>query len=122
MIDCIKANELMPWYAKKNLPSEEARLIVNHLMNCPVCREELRGIIRMVREHQAGMEQMQGLTETTWKTVVARTHGLPVIQVDMGHSLLGLSLRVLVENMRIPLRGDLFLLGYRCPLFAFGAA
>lgn len=121
MMDCTKANELMPWYAKKNLPSEEARLMADHLMNCPACREELRWIIGIAQEHQAALEQTPGLTETTWKEVEARTHGLPVVQVDMGHSLLGLSLRMLVENRGIPVTGDLFLLGYRTPLFAFEA-
>ncbi|MCL0029598.1 zf-HC2 domain-containing protein [Dehalococcoidia bacterium] len=121
MMDCIRANELMPWYANNNLPSEEAWLIADHLVNCPACREELRWIIRMAREHQADLEQMPGLTERTWNKVVARTRGLPVVQVNMGHSLLGLSLRVLVEGRGIPMRGDLFLLGYRAPLFAFEA-
>ena len=116
-MNCRKARELLPWLATGALPPEDQAGLMEHLAGCAPCRAELARELRLVREVRAALEGLPGAPEGTWEKVLARTRGIPLGKLELGSFLMGLSLGLSLQGGRVPLEGELWLLGRKFPLF-----
>ncbi len=116
MIDCTKVRELIPWYANGTLPAGEAREVAAHLAGCPACRAELAEAALISIEVKNAVALLPGAPERIRETVLPQGE-VPVARLDLGSFLLGLSLGLSVKGNKVPVQGDLRLLGRRVNLF-----
>lgn len=116
MIDCKKAQGLMPWYANGTLPPVEARELAAHLAGCATCREELATTIRLSLEVNKAISRLSGAPDAV-RSRVLPSREVPVARVDLGSFLLGLSLGLSVKGTKVPVQGNLRLFGRKVRLF-----
>lgn len=116
-MNCQEVRELIPWYAAGSLPPEEAGALVGHVAECTACRMELAQTMRLVWGVREAVQRLPGVPAETWGKVLARTRGIPVGRLDLGSFLLGISVGLSVREGRVPLTGELRVLGRRVPLF-----
>ncbi|HIQ01872.1 MAG TPA: zf-HC2 domain-containing protein [Anaerolineales bacterium] len=121
-MNCREVRELIPWYAARSLPPEEREELILHLAGCASCQAELAQAVRLVWGVREAVQRLPGVPGETWGKVLARTRGIPVGRLDLGSFLLGISvgLSVRVREGRVPLTGELRVLGRRVPLFEIG--
>ncbi|MGB2983046.1 MAG: zf-HC2 domain-containing protein [Candidatus Bipolaricaulia bacterium] len=117
MTDCNCARELIPWYASGTLSSDETKGVTAHLAACESCREELAGTLRLKIEIEGEIRRLPRLSDATWKQVAAEALGQPVVRLDVGSFLLGFSLGSRVRGGKVPVRGDLSVMGRKIRLF-----
>lgn len=116
MIDCGEARELIPWYVTGTLPAAEARELAAHLAGCPACRAELADAALLSIEVKNAVSRLPGAPEKIREKVLPQSE-FPVARLDLGSFLLGLSVGLSVKGNKVPVQGDLRLLGRRVRLF-----
>jgi len=118
--DCREIREVIPWYATRSLPLEQAREVAAHLARCDACQNELVTILRLSVELSESYRSLPGLPGEVRRRVEARTHGKNLASLDVGSFLLGFSLGASTRRGVVPIQGDLRLLGRRIRLFSTG--
>ena len=116
MIDCEEARELIPWYANGTLSPPEARELAAHLAECPACRAELADALLLSIEVRDAISHLPGAPKKVKEEVLPQSE-VPVARLNLGSFLLGLSLGVSVRGSKVPVEGDLRLLGRKVRLF-----
>ena len=116
MIDCHHVRELMPWYATGTLPPAAAQEVAAHLAECAACRDEFAVTLRLSLEVNKAISHLPGAPDAVRSRVVP-TREVPVARVDLGSFLLGFSLGLSIKGSKVPVNGDLHLLGRRMNLF-----
>ncbi len=117
MMDCDEARELIPWYVTGTLSPMETRRLAAHLARCPRCRDELAETVRLSFEVNSAISRLPDVPDDLKQKVTAIGGEIPVTHVDLGSFLLGLSLGLSVKGGRVPVQGDLRLLGRKVRLF-----
>lgn len=118
MNTCNPIRELIPWYANGTLSVGEARQVAAHLVRCESCRDELAQIMRLNVEVRRTFDELEGLRDEVKKEVLEKTAGRTLASLDLGSFLLGLSFGASYQKGRVPIRGDLKLLGRRIRLIS----
>jgi anti-sigma factor RsiW len=117
MTTCDDVRELIPWYVEGNLDADEARAVASHVATCEVCVREVAAALRIRTEVRQALDGLPGLAEKTWGRVRERTGGRSIARIDVGSFLLGFRLGASVVRGRVPMRGDLQVLGRNIKLF-----
>ncbi len=115
---CTPIRELIPWYVNGSLSVDEARQVAAHLSCCESCRDELTQIMRVNMEVCRAFDELKGMKAEVKKEVLKRTAGRTLASLDLGSFLLGFSFGASYQKGRIPIRGDLKLLGRRIRLIS----
>jgi anti-sigma factor RsiW len=117
MIECERAEELIPWYVAGSLPDDESGELAMHLSTCDQCRAELARVVPLVMDLQMALGTLAGAPESLRERVAegAKRSGAPGI--DVGSFLLGLSMGMSATGKGAPIQGDLRILGRKVPLF-----
>ncbi len=115
---CTPIRELIPWYVNGSLSADEARQVAEHLTRCESCRDELTQIMRLNMEVRDAFDEIGNLKIEVKKEVLKRTAGTTLASLDLGSFLLGFSFRASYQKGRVPIRGDLRLLGRRIRLIS----
>ena len=115
---CTPIRELIPWYVNGSLPADEARQVAAHLSLCESCRDELTQIMRLNVEIRGAFDELEGLRTDVKKEVLKRTTGTALASFSLGSFLLGFSFGASYQQGRVPIRGDLKLLGRRIRLIS----
>ncbi|TFH11581.1 MAG: hypothetical protein E4H08_00890 [Candidatus Atribacteria bacterium] len=116
---CTPIRELIPWYINGSLSVNEARQVAAHLSQCEGCREELTQTMCLnVEIRRAFDDELEGLRTEVKRDVVNRTVGQTLASLDLGSFLLGFSFGASYQKGRVPIRGDLKLLGRRIRLIS----
>ena len=115
---CNPIRELIPWYVNGSLSVEEARQVAAHLTRCESCRDELTQIMRLNVEVRRAFDELKGMRAEVKKKVLEKTAGTALASFDLGSFLLGFSFGASYQKGRIPIRGDLRLLGRRIRLIS----
>jgi predicted anti-sigma-YlaC factor YlaD len=118
MSACTSIRELIPWYANGTLSVEEARLVAEHLAQCEGCRDELIQNMQLNIEIRRAFSELDGLTNEAKKAVLKRTTGKRLASLDVGSFLLGFSFGASYQKGRVPIRGDLRLMGRKIRLIS----
>ena len=118
MTACTPIRELIPWYVNGSLSVDEAHQVAAHLSRCESCRDELTQIMRLNIEVRRAFDRLEGMRVEVKKEVLARTAGRTLASLDLGSFLLGFSFGASYQKGRIPIRGDLKLLGRRIRLIS----
>jgi len=116
MSACESIRELLPWYVNGSLSVREARDVAAHVARCDQCRDELVEWVRLNVEIRQAFDEMGGLDEGVKRDVMHQTAGRTLANVNLGSFLLGLSFGASYHNGRLPIRGDMNLLGRRIRL------
>ncbi|MEE8593680.1 MAG: zf-HC2 domain-containing protein [Candidatus Bipolaricaulota bacterium] len=117
---CDPIRELIPWYVNGSLSVEEARQVAAHLSRCEACRDELTQIVRLNVEVRRAFDELEGMRVEVKKEVLEKTAGKTLASFDLGSFLLGFSFGASYQKGRVPIRGDLKLLGRRIRLISPG--
>ncbi len=117
MSTCTDIRERLPWYVQGGLTLEESRDVADHLVSCEACRADLALTIQLRTEVQTGIGEVPGLSDAHWQAVARRTQGTSLARVDVGSFLLGFSMGASIRQGRVPLRGELRLMGRGIKLF-----
>ena len=115
---CDPIRELIPWYVNGSLSVEEARQVAAHLSRCEACRDELTQIVRLNVEVRRAFDELEGMRVEVKKKVLEKTAGRTLASFDLGSFLLGFSFGASYQKGRVPIRGDLKLLGRRIRLIS----
>ena len=115
---CTPIRELIPWYVNGSLAADEARQVAEHLTRCESCRDELTQIMRLNMEVQDAFDEIENLKIEVKKEVLKQTAGTTLASLDLGSFLLGFSFGASYQKGRVPIRGDLKLLGRRIRLIS----
>jgi hypothetical protein len=115
---CTPIRELIPWYVNGSLTVDEARQVAAHLARCEGCRDELTQIMRLNIEVRRVFDDVEGLEAEIKHLVLKRTTGTALASVNLGSFLLGFSFGASYQKGRVPIRGDLQLLGRRIRLIS----
>jgi anti-sigma factor RsiW len=118
MNTCIFSRELIPWYVNGTLSVDEARRVAAHLSQCESCRDELIWNMRLNIEVRRAFSELEGMRSEIKKDVVKRTTGKKLASLDLGSFLLGFSFGASYQKGRVPIRGDLKLLGRKIRLIS----
>ncbi|MFC2095493.1 anti-sigma factor family protein [Candidatus Bipolaricaulota bacterium] len=118
MNSCTPIRELISWYVNGSLSVEEARQVAVHLSSCEGCRDELTQTMRLNVEVRRTLDELEGLRVEVKQEVLERTAGKTLASFDLGSFLLGFSFGASYQKGRIPIRGDLKLLGRRIRLIS----
>jgi predicted anti-sigma-YlaC factor YlaD len=118
MNDCTPIRELVPWYVNGSLSADEAHQVAAHLSRCESCRDELTQVMRLNFEVRRAFDGSESIGADIKKAVLARTAGRTLASLDLGSFLLGFSFGASYQKGRIPVRGDLKLLGRRIRLIS----
>jgi anti-sigma factor RsiW len=118
MNGCRSIQELLPWYVNGSLSDEEARRVAGHLSHCETCRDELAQVMRLNMEVRRAYEGLEGMTTEIRTNVLRQTAGSNLARVDVGSFLLGFSFGASYRKGRIPMQGDIKLLGRRIRLIS----
>jgi len=116
MIDCRKARELIPWYANGTLASDEAHELAEHIASCPTCRDQLVEAILLSLDVKRAISSLPGPSKGLRNKVLPERE-VELARFDLGSFLIGLSVGMSVQGKRVPVRGDLRLLGRKVKLF-----
>lgn len=114
---CDEVRELIPWYVEGNLGGEESRDVAAHVATCEACVREVAEMVRLRADVREAVRGIEGLSEGIWRRVRERTGGRRIAQLDVGSFLLGFRLGASVVRGRVPVRGDLQVLGRNIKLF-----
>jgi predicted anti-sigma-YlaC factor YlaD len=117
---CERVRELIPWYANGTLPPSEMEEVTAHLAECGACRNELAATLRLKVQIDGDVRRLPRLPETVWRRVSAEVQGRPLAQLDVGSFLVGFTFGARVRGGRLPMYGDLRLLGRKLRLFDVG--
>ncbi len=117
MTTCQEVQSVLAWYLKGALESAESRAIAEHLVGCAACRAELAQVVRLQGELTTAFQAMPPAPATAWEAVAARTRGVRLARLDLGSFLAGLSIGMSFRRGRLPVSGQLRLLGRDVPLF-----
>lgn len=115
---CSPIRELIPWYVNGTLSVDESRQVAAHLAGCEACREELSQTMRLNMEVRSVFEELEGIRADAKIEVLDRTAGKTLASLDLGSFLLGFSFGASYKKGRVPIRGDLKLLGRRIRLIS----
>lgn len=115
---CTSIRELIPWYANGTLSVEESRLVAEHLSHCESCRDELIQNMQLNMEIRRAFSELDGMASEVKKDVLKRTTGKKLASLDVGSFLLGFSFGASYQKGRVPIRGDLRLLGRKIRLIS----
>ena len=115
---CDPIRELIPWYVNGSLSVEEARQVAAHLSRCEACRDELTQIVRLNVEVRRAFDEIEGMKGEIKREVLEKTAGKTLASFDLGSFLLGFSFGASYQKGRVPIRGDLKLLGRRIRLIS----
>lgn len=118
MNTCTPTRELIPWYINGSLSVDEARQVAAHLLRCESCRDELAQIMRLNIEVCRAFDELESMKTEVKKEVLKLTAGKSLASLDLGSFLLGLSFGASYQRGRVPIRGDLKLLGRRIRLIS----
>ncbi|QAA77205.1 MAG: hypothetical protein BIP78_1439 [Candidatus Bipolaricaulis sibiricus] len=113
---CDTAREMIPLYAAGSLSEDDGAELIAHVVGCEVCQGDLVETMRLAREVRRAFAQVPGPARGTWISVAARTLGTPVLRVELGSELAGLSLDVGATKTGLPIRGSLSILGREVPV------
>ncbi|GAB4305899.1 MAG: hypothetical protein Kow0097_04920 [Candidatus Bipolaricaulota bacterium] len=113
---CDQAQGLIPLYAARALSESDGAVLIAHVAQCTVCQAELVEAMRLGHELRAAFARLPGAPEGTWLSVAARTVGMPLLQVDLGSEVAGLSLSVGATRTGTPITGSLSILGREMPV------
>jgi len=115
---CNSIRELTPWYVNGSLSVEEARHVAAHLVRCASCRDELTQVMRLNVEVRRAFDELKSMGTKVKKEVLEKTAGTTLASFDLGSFLLGFSFGASYQKGRVPIRGDLRLLGRRIRLIS----
>ena len=115
---CNPVRELIPWYVNGSLSVEEARQVAAHLSCCEGCRDELTQIMRLNAEVRRAFAELEDIRAEVKRDVLEKTAGRTLASFELGSFLLGFSFGASYRKGRIPIRGDLKLLGRRIRLIS----
>lgn len=115
---CDPIRELIPWYVNGSLSVEEARQVAAHLSRCEACRDELAQTVRLNVEIRRAFDELESMKAEVKKEVLEKTAGKTLASFDLGSFLLGFSFGASYQKGRVPIRGDLRLLGRRIRLIS----
>lgn len=118
MNTCTSIRELIPWYVNGSLSVNEAHRVAAHLAQCERCREELAQTMCLNVEVRRAFDELEGLRAEIKTDVVRQTSGQTLASLDVGSFLLGISFGASYQKGRVPIRGDLKLLGRRIRLIS----
>jgi anti-sigma factor RsiW len=118
MSACTPIRELIPWYINGSLSVDEARQVAAHLSRCEACREDLTQTMRLNVEVRSVFEELESMRAEAKTEVLDRTAGKMLASFDLGSFLLGFSFGATYKKGRVPIRGDLKLLGRRIRLIS----
>lgn len=118
MTACTSIRELIPWYVNGTLSVEEARTVAAHLSQCEICRDELIEHMRLSVEVRRAFDEIAGMSSEIKKNVLKRVTGKKLASLDLGSFLLGFSFGASYQKGRVPIRGDLRLLGRKIRLIS----
>jgi len=118
MNTCTPTRELIPWYINGSLSVDEARQVAAHLLRCESCRDELAQIMRLNIEVCRAFDELGSMKTEVKKEVLKLTAGKTLASLDLGSFLLGFSFGASYQKGRVPIRGDLKLLGRRIRLIS----
>ena len=118
MSACDRVRELLPWYVKGSLSGEESHEVAGHVAACDACRDDLVATLRLSVGIAGAFRLIPGASQDMWGRIAKRTHGRPLAQLDVGSFFLGFSLGARIHRGRMPLRGDLHVMGRRIRLFS----
>ena len=118
MNTCTPTRELIPWYINGSLSVDEARQVAAHLLRCESCRDELAQIMRLNIEVCRAFDELGSMKTEVKKEVLKLTTGKTLASLDLGSFLLGFSFGASYQKGRVPIRGDLKLLGRRIRLIS----
>ena len=118
MSDCDPIRDIIPWYANGSLSPKESRRIAAHLLVCDPCREELAEWMLLQVELRSAWHSRPGEPTESKQSVMERTRGRSLARLDVGSFVLGLSLGASYSRGRVPLQGDLRLLGRKIQLIS----
>ena len=115
---CTSIRELIPWYINGSLSVDEARQVAAHLSQCERCRNELTQMMRLNVEVRRAFDEIGGASAEVRKQVLGKTAGKTLASFNMGSFLLGFSFGASYQKGRVPIRGDLKLLGRKIRLIS----
>lgn len=115
---CTSIRELIPWYVNGTLSVDEARHVAAHLSQCESCRDELIQAMRLDIEVRRAFSELEGMSSEIKRDVLKRTTGRRLASLDLGSFLLGFSFGARYRKGRVPIRGDLKLLGRKIRLIS----
>ena len=115
---CTPIRELIPWYVNGTLSMDEARLVAEHLSVCESCRDELIQNMQLNMEIRRAFSELDGMTSEVKQDVLKRTTGRTLASLDVGSFLLGFSFGASYQKGRLPIRGDLRLMGRKIRLIS----
>lgn len=113
---CDQARSLIPSYAARSLSEKDGAVLIEHVVDCDTCQADLVQTMRLGHELRRAFAAMPGLPEGAWLSVVAKTVGAPLLRVDMGSELAGLSMNVGSAKSGAPITGSLSILGREVPI------
>ena len=116
-MNCREARELLPWLAAGALPPEDMPELLSHLSECASCRAELAREFKLAREVRGALKGLPAAPIGTWPKVLASVQGIELGQLELRSFLVGLSMGLAVRGSRLPLRGELEVLGRKLSLF-----
>ena len=115
---CDPIRELIPWYVNGSLSVEEARRVAAHLSGCEACRDEFVQTVRLNVEVRRAFDELEDMKGEVKKEVLEKTAGKTLASFDLGSFLLGFSFGASYHKGRVPIRGDLKLMGQRIRLIS----
>lgn len=115
---CTSIRELIPWYVNGTLSVEEARHVAEHLSQCDECRDELIENMHLNVEIRRAFSELEGMGTEIRKDVLKQTIGRELASLNVGSFLLGFSFGASYQKGRVPIRGDLRLLGRKIRLIS----
>jgi len=117
MIECNRAQGLIGLYATGHLSPDEAHGLALHITGCATCQNEFVQEMRLSWEVRRAFAALPAAPAGVWEKVAARRQGVQLARLDLGSLLLGLSLMLTAHGRRLPVRGELQILGRRLRLF-----
>ena len=117
MSRCTEIQELIAWYIEGVLSREEERTVAAHLSECERCRDDLVTTMRLRSDVRAIVGEAPGLASRLRDRVTRQALGRRLARLDVGSFFLGFSLGASLRKRRIPIRGDLSVMGRRIRLF-----
>lgn len=118
MKTCTSIRELVPWYVNGTLSEDEARLVAAHISQCESCRDELIENMQLSAGVRRAFGEIDDLRMDIKKDVLGRTTGKNLASVDLGSFLLGFSFGARYRKGRVPIRGDLRVMGQKVRLIS----
>ncbi|MBU1049853.1 zf-HC2 domain-containing protein [Candidatus Bipolaricaulota bacterium] len=118
MKTCTSIRELIPWYANGTLSDDEAQNVAAHIAQCESCRDELIENMQLSMGVRRAFEDLADMRMDIKKDVLSRTTGKSLASFDLGSFLLGFSFGASYQNGRIPIRGDLRVMGRKIRLIS----